>query len=190
MVQFRYKSERVPVNYKIPVALYIGLHIQFFWSLDVMYTQYKIIIQCLMVGKPIWKQLRLDKTDQSWKTEFLASQVSACFNSLQLTAAFHEMVLLFKHVFRSLKETGCHTAGKALPHPHLRARQGISVVAWPHPGPGSDSPTFAMVYGYIHCPIKVSFIHVEMKFICNCVFVLREELWLYSWWWMNQTLGS
>ena len=37
-------------------------------------------------------------------------------------------------------------------------------------------PPFAMVYGYIHCPIKVPFIHIEMKFICNCVFVLREEL--------------
>ena len=31
MVQFRYKSECVPVNYKIPVALYIGLHVQFFF---------------------------------------------------------------------------------------------------------------------------------------------------------------
>ena len=55
--------------------------------------------------------------------EVLASQVSACFSSLQLTAAFHEMVLLFQHVFRSLNETGCHTAGKALPHPCLKGKK-------------------------------------------------------------------
>ena len=109
-----------------------------------MYTQYKIIIQYLMVGNTILKQLRLDETDQSWKV--LANQVSACFSSLQLTVAFHEMVLLFQHVFRSLNETGCHTAGKALPHlltpkgqeNWVSPRQGISVVVWPHPGPGSD----------------------------------------------------
>ena len=86
-----------------------------------MYTQYKIIIQYLMVGNTRLKQLRLDETDQSWKV--LASQVSACFSSLQLTVAFHEMVLLFQHVFRSLNETGCHTAGKALPHLHLKGKK-------------------------------------------------------------------
>ena len=32
MVQFRYKSECVPVNYEIPVDLYIGLHNQFFFD--------------------------------------------------------------------------------------------------------------------------------------------------------------
>ena len=86
-----------------------------------MYTQYKIIIQYLMVGNTILKQLRLDETDQSWKV--LASQVSAYFSSLQLTVAFHEMVLLFQHVFRSLNETGCHTASKALPHLHLKGKK-------------------------------------------------------------------
>ena len=88
-----------------------------FWSLDVMYTQYKIIMQYLMVGNPI---LRWDRPVME---EVLASQVSSCFSSLQLTAAFHEMVLLFQHVFRSLNETGCHTAGKALPHPCLKGKK-------------------------------------------------------------------
>ena len=70
-----------------------------------------------MVGNPI---LRWDRPVME---EVLASQVSSCFSSLQLTAAFHEMVLLFQHVFRSLNETGCHTAGKALPHPCLKGKK-------------------------------------------------------------------
>ena len=37
--------------------------------------------------------------DRPVMEKVLASQVSVCFSSLQLTAAFHEMVLLFQHVF-------------------------------------------------------------------------------------------
>ena len=114
----------------------------------------------------------------------LASQVSACFSSLQLTAAFHEMVLLSQHVFRSLNETGCRTAGKALPHPCLKGKKtgltqdrasrlqfGLTQdQAATHP----LLPWFMVTF--LKFPIKVPLIHVEMKFICNCVFVLREEL--------------
>ena len=45
----------------------------------------------------------------------------------------------------------------------VNLREGISVAV--HPGPGSDPPPFAMVYGYIHFPIKVPLTPVEMKLI-------------------------
>ena len=71
-----------------------------------------------------------------------------------------------------MKQDAIQPSSKALPHPCLKGKKtgltqdrasqlqfGLTQdQAATHPGP------FAMVYGYIHCPIKVQFIHVEMKF--------------------------
>ena len=61
----------------------------------------------------------------------------------------------------------------------------ILVAFWIHPGPGGYPPPFAKVWGHTPCPFLT--IGLQMKFICDCIFVPKGSvtLTIFMYYWMD-----